>query len=77
MSLSQRVHGSDIVELVALIAVGHGEAKAGVIVGAVTFFSALSIRGSRNGSLFNQWTRNRVADFAPVIAIFLGLGFAW
>eukprot|EP00961_Rhodomonas_salina_P167373 2255369-Rhodomonas_salina.1 len=56
---------------------GHGEAKAGLLVGLLTFFTATSIRGSRNGSLFNQWTRNRVADFAPVIAIMLGLGLAW
>eukprot|EP00873_Tetraselmis_striata_P025206 jgi/Tetstr1/445470/TSEL_033249.t1 len=57
--------------------VSHGEAKAGLFVGLLTFFSALSIRGFRNGRLFNQWTRNRVADFAPVIAIFLGLLVSW
>eukprot|EP00873_Tetraselmis_striata_P041591 jgi/Tetstr1/461855/TSEL_006934.t1 len=57
--------------------VSHGEAKTGLFVGLVTFFSAISIRGCRNGRLFNQWVRNRVADFAPVIAIFLGLGISW
>uniref|UniRef100_A0A7S1DJH3 Bicarbonate transporter-like transmembrane domain-containing protein n=1 Tax=Hemiselmis andersenii TaxID=464988 RepID=A0A7S1DJH3_HEMAN len=57
--------------------VGHGYAKAGLFVGLLTFFTALTIRGSRNGPLFTQWIRNRVADFAPVIAIFLGLGVAW
>eukprot|EP00961_Rhodomonas_salina_P169018 2277265-Rhodomonas_salina.3 len=57
--------------------VTNGEAKAGLIVGLVTFFTALTIRNSRNGSLFTQWVRNRVADFAPVIAICLGLGLAW
>jgi len=56
---------------------GEGEAKAGLLVGLLTFFTALSIRGSRNGPLFTQWIRNRVADFAPVIAIGLGLGLAW
>ena len=56
---------------------GHGEAKAGLMVGLLTLFSALAIRNSRNGSLLNQWVRNRVADFAPVIAIGLGLGLAW
>jgi solute carrier family 4 (anion exchanger) protein 1 len=55
----------------------HGEAKAGLLVGFLTCFSALSIRGSRNSSLFNQWTRNRMADFSPVIAIGLGLSLAW
>jgi len=60
-----------------LCAVGHGEAKAGILVGLLTFFTALSVRHSRNGALFNQWVRNRVADFAPVIAIGLGLGVAW
>eukprot|EP00193_Tetraselmis_chui_P006960 CAMPEP_0177763374 /NCGR_PEP_ID=MMETSP0491_2-20121128/6836_1 /TAXON_ID=63592 /ORGANISM="Tetraselmis chuii, Strain PLY429" /LENGTH=591 /DNA_ID=CAMNT_0019279475 /DNA_START=429 /DNA_END=2204 /DNA_ORIENTATION=- len=57
--------------------VGHGEAKGGLFVGLLTFFSATAIRGCRNGRLFNQWIRNRVADFAPVIAIFLGLGVSW
>jgi len=57
--------------------VSHGEAKAGLFVGLLTFFTAISIRGCRNGRLFNQWIRNRVADFAPVIAIFLGLGLSW
>jgi len=55
----------------------HGEAKAGLMVGLLTFFTAISIRGSRNGSLFNQWVRNRMADFAPVIAIGMGLALAW
>eukprot|EP00355_Strombidium_rassoulzadegani_P002316 CAMPEP_0168610550 /NCGR_PEP_ID=MMETSP0449_2-20121227/1852_1 /TAXON_ID=1082188 /ORGANISM="Strombidium rassoulzadegani, Strain ras09" /LENGTH=594 /DNA_ID=CAMNT_0008650873 /DNA_START=78 /DNA_END=1862 /DNA_ORIENTATION=+ len=57
--------------------VSHGEAKAGLFVGLLTFFTATGIRGCRNGRLFNQWIRNRVADFAPVIAIFLGLGVSW
>eukprot|EP00961_Rhodomonas_salina_P279248 3772482-Rhodomonas_salina.1 len=65
------------VDLFAKSENSNGEAKAGLLVGLLTFFTALSIRGSRNGSLFNQWTRNRVADFAPVIAIMLGLGLAW
>ena len=56
---------------------GHGEAKAGLMVGLLTFASSILIRDQRNGSLFNQFIRNRMADFAPVIAIFLGLGFAW
>uniref|UniRef100_A0A0G4G1R4 Bicarbonate transporter-like transmembrane domain-containing protein n=1 Tax=Chromera velia CCMP2878 TaxID=1169474 RepID=A0A0G4G1R4_9ALVE len=57
--------------------VSHGQAKAGILVGLLTFFVALSIRDSRDGRLFNQWIRNRVADFAPVIAIILGIGVAW
>jgi hypothetical protein len=56
---------------------GHGEAKAGLMVGLLVLFSSISIRESRNGSLFNQWVRNRMADFAPVIAIFLGIALAW
>ena len=55
----------------------HGEAKAGLLIGFFTCLSALSIRGSRNGSLFNQWTRNRMAKFSPVIAIGLGVSLAW
>jgi hypothetical protein len=47
------------------------------MVGLLTFASSIIIRDQRNGSLFNQFIRNRMADFAPVIAIFLGLGFAW
>ena len=58
-------------------AVGHGEAKAGLFVGLLTFFSAVSIKGARNSVYFNQFIRNRVADFAPVIAIILGLGVSW
>mmetsp|Transcript_31432 Transcript_31432/g.62096 ORF Transcript_31432/g.62096 Transcript_31432/m.62096 type:complete len:646 (-) Transcript_31432:2249-4186(-) len=57
--------------------VSHGEAKAGILVGLLTFFVALSIRASRDGRLFNQWFRNKVADFAPVIAIILGIAVAW
>uniref|UniRef100_A0A0G4HL09 Bicarbonate transporter-like transmembrane domain-containing protein n=1 Tax=Chromera velia CCMP2878 TaxID=1169474 RepID=A0A0G4HL09_9ALVE len=57
--------------------VSHGEAKAGILVGLLTFFVALAIRDSRNGRLFNQFIRNRVADFAPVIAIILGIAVAW
>uniref|UniRef100_A0A0G4FM35 Bicarbonate transporter-like transmembrane domain-containing protein n=1 Tax=Chromera velia CCMP2878 TaxID=1169474 RepID=A0A0G4FM35_9ALVE len=57
--------------------VTHGEAKAGILVGLLTFFTALSIRYSRDGRLFNQWFRNKMADFAPVIAIILGIGAAW
>ena len=55
----------------------HGEAKAGLLIGFLTTFTALAIRGSRNSSLLNQWIRNRMADFSPVIAIGTGLGLAW
>jgi len=55
----------------------HGEAKAGLLIGFLTCFTALTIRGSRNSSFCNQWVRNRMADFSPVIAIGLGLGLAW
>jgi hypothetical protein len=58
-------------------AVGHGEAKGGLAVGLLTFFTAISVKEMRNGTLFTQWIRNRVADFAPVIAIGLGIGAAW
>uniref|UniRef100_A0A0G4IC93 Bicarbonate transporter-like transmembrane domain-containing protein n=1 Tax=Chromera velia CCMP2878 TaxID=1169474 RepID=A0A0G4IC93_9ALVE len=64
-------------QLFARSEVSHGEAKAGILLGAMTFFVALSIRYSRDGPLFNQWIRNRVADFAPVIAVALGIGVAW
>ncbi|CEM23228.1 unnamed protein product [Vitrella brassicaformis CCMP3155] len=57
--------------------VSHGEAKVGLFVGLLTFFTATIVRGSRNGKLFNQWIRNRAADFAPVIAIILGVAVAW
>jgi len=57
--------------------VSHGEAKAGLIVGVVTFFTAVTILHSRNGIYFNQWVRNRMADFAPVVAITVGIGLSW
>jgi hypothetical protein len=60
-----------------VFSVGHGEAKAGLMVGLCTFASSIYIKDARNGPLFNQFIRNRMADFAPVIAIFLGLGLAW
>ena len=58
-------------------AVSHGEAKVGLFVGMLTFFSAIAVKEMRNGALFNQWIRNRVADFAPVIAIGIGLAVSW
>eukprot|EP00961_Rhodomonas_salina_P304231 3941533-Rhodomonas_salina.2 len=58
-------------------AVTNGEVKAGLIVGLLTLFTALGTRNSRNGSLFTQCIRNRVADFAPVIAIAIALALAW
>jgi len=57
--------------------VSEGEAKACIFVGLLTFFTALIIRNGRNSRFGTQWIRNRVADFAPVIAIFLGIGVAW
>ncbi len=58
-------------------AVGHGPAQVGLFLGLLTVFSALSIRGFRQGNLFNQFLRNRIADFAPVIAIAIGLSVGW